>query len=301
MRTTGLAISVVFAISLASFTAVRAADFPPDPSDPKLAEAYAAAKAELAKVTQGGGIEVPANKPWPCAVPETKLRKWTGKGIDSDAIDPAAAKLRNQQWRALGMKPMKVTFRDVRFIPISASCKGGKLDGMVEFFVEYVETSDTETMTTEYKGQIVYKWKFLAGERDPNAPQLQTLKILPNQTVMKDPEAQAIKVQHPSPAMVSHSVHYNFPDGYAVTVNEMIKGGTTRDYTTSFFYPTGPKRAEMQYFRGADMVSHNRQKDGRQHGVQQRFPYLFSTITVPGSITCFENGEEIKTTNCDVQ
>jgi hypothetical protein len=37
------------------------------------------------------------------------------------------------------------------------------------------------------------------------------------------------------------------------------------------------------------------------HGEQKSFPTTFSGVPVPGGSQCFEDGELIKTTRCDVE
>jgi hypothetical protein len=44
-----------------------------------------------------------------------------------------------------------------------------------------------------------------------------------------------------------------------------------------------------------------RMKAGKLHGATETFPHRSMGVDIPASTTCYEDGEQIKTTQCDVQ
>lgn len=85
-----------------------------------------------------------------------------------------------------------------------------------------------------------------------------------------------------------HSVH----EHHGVTLS-MTPGIAS---LTTFTQPVAPDTVEVWVYNGAALTSTSRMRRGLLHG-----PQVNLVQGVPKHTMCFENGEMIQTTNCDVR
>lgn len=296
----------VLALAACTTASVHAADLPPTPQDPQLAAAFVQAQALLEKSGSGGYLDLPDNaKPWPCAVTELQLRKYAYALSDNEQ-DEKTRKLMGNIYRDAGMnrKDLKTTIRDARHAPVYAACKDGKLDGPLEFIIEYTRSIDMPTAISETRSRSHIRLTVSAGEPLTETPYTVTTLQLSNKTSYKDPAIQTMMEKHKPPETTVITASYTQPvnpdAGYSAIIIETRTGLFTREWMTMLNRPTAPKRMENNTYRGASlwMVSHT--KNGRNHGEYRTYPAIFNGVTVPGTSRCYEDGDEIKTTQCDV-
>lgn len=199
---------------------------------------------------------------------------------------------------------MQTTIRDVRIAPISAQCKDGQLDGPLEFMLESTRVLDMPTVTIEMRSRQRFQGAVVAGERAPMAPLRVTTWTYANKTTFKDPATAKLMQTVKAPEVRTLSVAANSAQdddaAFTTTIIETRTGANQREWMTLFNRPTGPRRMEMTSYRGATLTMRQGMKNGQQHGPMQTFPYQIGTVTVPGIVTCYEDGKEIKTTQCTV-
>ena len=298
-------ISLAFA-ACAAAPSVHAIDLPPAPQDPQLATAFMQAQALLEKSGSGAYMDMPGDpKPWPCSVTELQVRK-LAYVLSDDELDEKTRKTANIAYRSggLGSNDIKTTVREVRFAPISANCKNGKLDGPLEFVIEFTRIIDMPTAINETRSRSRMHLMMSGGEAMVDAPQGVTTRQLSNKISFKDPAMDALVQKNKPPQSTVILASYSLPSsgdaGYSAVITETRTGLFTREWTTMLIRPTAPKRMENSSFRGASlwMVTHS--KNGRMHGEARTYPATFGGVLVPGSMSCYEDGEEIKTTKCDV-
>jgi hypothetical protein len=288
---------------------VQAIELPSIPTDTRVAAAFAQARAVYSRAESPGYMDMPTDaKPWPCAVTELQLRRWIGYMALNDAdLDDKARKANAAAFRASGMSAdeLKSTVRDVRQAPLVASCKDGKLDGPLEFVLEYTRVLDMPVAIMETRTRTRITLQIAAGEQVMNAAVSVNSLQLSSKSTYKDPAVEAMMQKTKTPQvtmrMAVASLPLNDEEGYSAVITETRAGSGPAEWMTVMSQPTGPKRMETRTYRGSALWTIARIKNQRMHGEQKSFPTTFSGVPVPGGSQCFEDGELIKTTRCDVE
>lgn len=301
-----LAALTLIPLALSSALAA-AAELPPPPQDPRLAQTFAQAQELLARASASGYMDLPAQpQAWPCAIDELKLRKLVG-AVSSAEQDAKARRTARLAYADVGMRDsdLQTAISDVRLVPIAAQCKDGQLDGPLEFMLESAQTLDMPATTTEMRSRIRYQGVMAAGERVLAAPIQVAHWTYATKTTFKDAATRKLMDSVKTPEVRSLSASMSLPQdadaAHATTIIETHMD-SQREWMTVFNRPTGPRRMEMTNYRGATLWKRQAMKNGLPHGVTQAFPFQVgsgaSAVTIPGSLKCYEDGEEIKTTQC---
>jgi hypothetical protein len=286
-----------------------AIDLPPPPSDPQLQAALQQAKATFDLTSTAGYMDMPKDaKPWPCAVSELQLRRWTGYLALADSEqDDKTRKATTKALRASGVSAgdMKSTIHDVRYAPIVASCKDDKLDGPLEFIIEYSRTMDMDTLRMDTRTRARLKLTVAAGAVVDSAARGSATIQLSQKNTFKDPATEAMMQKNRQPEMgmtlASHGFQVTADAGYSAVITETRVGNGPREWMTMFTQPTGPASVLTTSYRGSTLWMVSRIKNGQRHGETRTYPANFAGTLVPGGMSCYEDGEEIKTTLCDIE
>jgi hypothetical protein len=276
---------------------------PPPHSDPKMAEVAAAAATQLNVARAGSYLDFPANpQPWPCEVSDYQQRRLAWVLNDDEMDEKVKLAFRKAAINSgTQSKDMKMSYKDAIFAPLVASCKDGKLDGPLEFFVEYTRAIESPASTMEMRMRVRQSMVLAAGEQVYQTPVITSLIIAKTNTIYKDPSMQAMMAKLKIPEIKSFSTTYTLPlsadDYYIATITDMGDHG----WMTILQRPTGPNRSEMLSYKGANLLSVTPMKIGLPHGEQRMMEQKYGSIVVPAKSTCYEDGEVILTTQCDVQ
>jgi hypothetical protein len=294
-----------FIVTACAVTGVQAADLP------TLQDAHAAAvlgKAEalLEKAGTSGYLDMPeGGKPWPCPVTSLQLRK-LGNLLNDDERDDKTKKTMERMYNDAGMKSsdLKSSVKNVSYAPIVATCKDGKLDGELEFVMEATRVMEMPTATTESTSRTRYLFTMSAGKLVETAPSTQASTQVSMAMTYKDPKIQELVGKNRLPQIKSVTATYVEPvdkdTSYVAAITETRKGFFSKEYVTSLMLPTGPKRMESRSYRGAELFTVMHWKNGKMHGESRTYPFTVGGYSAPGSTVCYEDGEVIKTTNCQV-
>jgi hypothetical protein len=288
---------------------VWAIDLPPAPADPQLNAAMNQARAAFEKISTNGFMEMPRdNRAWPCTVSELQLRRWTGHmALADDEQDEKARKAAVKAYRASGMAAgeLKTTIRDVRHVPIAANCKDNQLDGPLEFMIEYTRSIDTPTLRMESRTRTRMLLTVANGATLPAAAHPATSIQLSQKNTFKDPATEAMmqKVKQPEigMALAAHVIPVSADTGYSAVITETRVGNGPREWMTVVSQPTGPQGMVSTSYRGSALWMVMRMKNSQMHGEMRTYPATFSGVQVPGTTRCYEDGEEIKTTQCNIE
>lgn len=294
----------LLALVLCTFAApaLSADQFPAPPEDPRLAEAFTQARALLAKSLAPGYTDMPDTaKPWPCAVPDLEIRKLGGALSDEELknLVPETKTLR----RAAGN--MKTSIRDVRYAPVSATCKDGKLDGPLEFVIEFTRVMDSFKYIMEAGYRMRISTRMKSGKPAAGAPNAQSTLQISQKTKFKNPAEEEQMAKHflANPFKKSLSVNYAVPgkvggmtDFYSVAINDNRSGG----WMTILSRPTGPGRVASSMYDGAALSMTTSMKNYKSHGEFRIYETTPDGKSVLKSTQCYEDGEQIMTTDCKV-
>lgn len=299
----------LLALALSS-TAIAQANpnLPPPPADPTLAALYSQVKEMFTTASAPGYTDWPAAaKPWPCDVTELQVRKLASSlALGDGEHDPIIEKAIKSGKRAAGVgKSSKTTISDVRFAPLSGSCKDGKLEGPVEFVVEYTSTSTSNgiDMVSRYRDRT----RVIAsqGEAAIGQPQSRATLQIANSMRYHDPVTEEMMKKTPKVKSEQIIVQAAQPLSRAVGHTAQISLAKTTGmepmWMTILSQPTGPQSVESYIYWGTQLHMITRVKNLLPHGEQRHFPITMNGYPVPGKVECFDEGEEIKTTQCDVK
>ncbi len=294
------------ALALCTAASVQAADLPPPPADAQLAKALVQAQALLEQARSPGYLDMPQGaQPWPCPVTELELRRYAHVLSDDEQDDPDK-KARNAAYSNAGMRSndIKTSIKDVRYAPIAASCKNGKLDGALEFVLESTRITDMPVVVIEMRSRSRIRLMLSGGLPIMQAPMSEATLELSDKTRYKDAATQAMMDKDPSAASKTISASYTQPVnadvGYSAVILDIQTGHSGHEWMTLLNRPTGPKSMELSHYRGSQLWMRSHTKNGRSHGEHRTYPAVFGGVTVPGSTQCYEDGEQIKTTQCNV-
>jgi len=288
-----------------------AMDLPAAPDDPQSRDSLQQARVMFERTQTASFLDMPAQaQPWPCAVSELQLRRWTSPmALGDDEIDEKSSKIQAKIVRGAGMGrgEMKTSIGDVRHAPIVASCKDGKLDGVLEFVIEFTRSTDMPTMRMDMRMRTRVHVQVAAGESNPSAGQSTASIQLSQRNTFKDPATQALMQKNPAPELklilATHSVAVGSDpsNGYSATITQTRIGNGPAEWSTLLTQPTGPTSMVTTMYVGSKVWNVTRTRNGLPHGEMKTYPIVKAGLQMPGSTRCYENGEEIKTAQCDVQ
>lgn len=301
------ALALLSLILSSSALAQANAKLPPPPADPTLAGLYGQVKEMFPIASAPGYMDWPAEpKPWPCDVSELQVRKLAsplarGDG-ENDPLIEKAIKLGRRSAGAGGSS--KTTISDVRFAALEGNCKEGKLEGPVEFFVEYTRlaTGAGTDMETRYRERT----RALVSQGEPaiGQPQVHAMLELSNSMHWHDPTVENMMKKAPKIKTERLTVQVNqFLSrviGHTAQIALSKSQGAEPIWNTLLSQPIGPQSVESYVYLDGQLHMILRVKNLQQHGEQRHFAINFNGVTLPSFVQCFEDGEEIKTTKCDV-
>lgn len=285
-----------------TFPALSAAEFPAPPENPRLAEAYTKARALLETSLSPGYMDLPDTpKPWPCAVADLEIRKHGG-ALNDEELKKAFPQGLKQRRHAVNVK---VGIRDVRHAPIAAGCKNGKLDGPLEFMMEFTRVIESYDYVMEARYRVRKSMRLKSGKAEAGAPISETTLEVAQTVKYKNPAQQEQMEKHyrANPFKKALSVNYALPgdvggmtDFYAVSIRDNRSGG----WMTTMSRPTGPGRVITNAYDGAALSMAMPMKNNQLHGETRFYETTPDGKSVLKSTQCHEDGEQIMTTDCKV-
>jgi len=268
-----------------------------------MADVFTQATLQMEKSKTAGYLDFPANPPaWPCAVSDFQQRKLAWVLNDDEMDEKTKLAFRKSSMNAgMNSKDMKMLYKDAVFAPLAASCKDGKLDGPLEFVVEYTRVFDSPASTMEMRMSVRQSMTVAAGEQAFGTPVSTSVTTVSTKTAYKDPAVQSAMAKVKMPEIKIFTATYSLPlnadDYYVATISDMGAQG----WMTLLQRPTGSKRSEMSSYMGANLYSVQPMKNGLPHGEQRTMEQKYGSVIVPAKNTCYEDGEIILTTQCDVE
>jgi hypothetical protein len=280
-----------------------AVELAPTPQDPVMADLYARAQTLLAKAGDPGMLEMPAQaSPWPCAVTELELRRYAGV-LNPDELPASARKVLRAGRANLGMS-IKTLHKDVAIAPVSGQCKDGVLDGPVVYLIEYTSVTETPVTLEERRSRSWIATQVAKGEIVPESYLLSVMKSLGARVTHKDPAVQAQMKSVATPEVKSLTVLvrrvHDLETNRLAMIQELQIGDAPKQWSTMFTVPQGNQKVESTMYSGSKLQSITRMKAGVLHGETRTMPMTYGTVTVPGSTTCYDEGEILRTARCDV-
>ncbi len=284
-------------------------NLPPPPADPTVAALYSQVKELFTTASAPGYTDWPAAaQAWPCDVTELQVRRLASSlALGDGENDPLIEKAIKAGKRAagIGTNSMKTTISDVRFAPLAGGCKDGTLEGPVEFVVEFTRTTAMSSVTMAQRYRDRTRAITNKGEAAIGQPQTRALLQLSSSTRYNDPATEAMMQKQPKVKSEQLIVQASQPlsrvVGHLAQISLATTTGMAPMWMTTLSQPIGPQSVESYMYWGAQPQMVTRVKNLLQHGEQRHFPFTMNGLPIPGKVQCFEEGEEIKTTQCDVK
>jgi len=280
-----------------------AVELAPTPQDPVMADLYARAQTLFAKAGDPGMLEMPAQASrWPCPVTELDMRRYAG-ALNPDELPASARKVLRAGRANLGMS-FTTLHKDVVIVPISGQCKDGVLDGPVVYLIEYTSVTESPIMLEERRSRSWVATQVAKGDIVPDSYLLSVIKPLSARITYKDPAKQAQMKSVAAPEVKTLTVMVRLihePDGSRLAmIQELQIGDAPNQWSTMFTVPQGNQKVESTMYSGSQLQSITRMKAGVLHGETRTMPMTYGTVTVPGTTTCYDEGEILRTARCDV-
>lgn len=264
--------------------------------EPRLQPLMAAVQTEYQRhVANPAPLAAPdTGRPWPCAVPEKELDLFTDTvGSDEDSVKKALS------------EPARVVYENKIVTPIRAQCEAGKLSGPVEFWIEYDERSELESMEMRSR----YRVHVQANARDgkPDGIVLHKGTRLSQKIRYQDPQTQELMAKQPSVEPTDFALFRAFEtDGpmprAIVATSSMVLDGQLMVTTYTRFLRDNGQMVEDQYGMYGNPEHHDyRQfrRNGRLHGPRRIFGGVaFGSLRIEPSVTCWQQGEKLLTVSC---
>lgn len=155
--------------------------------DPQLQEFLNILKSEYEQYLSSGSphlVRPSEIKPWPCELTPVQLNKLAGT-TDSDD-DPITKRDFINSARASRSQPISVVYSGQKFYPVQATCKAGKLEGPVDFWVEYDFTTIAAPMFSQIRHMLSHV-RFTATGGNPNSLVLKVNELLSLDTKYNNP------------------------------------------------------------------------------------------------------------------
>lgn len=284
----------------------HAAQLPPPPADAALAKVYAQAQSALESFSKGAFPHPASKASWPCSVDERQLRLWAG-ALGTDELDEKErrnARLMNLD-AGMGASEGNLVIRELQLRPVKAHCVDGHLDGVVEYLVDYAQERRFAEFVQVGTVSKHVSLTLVDGNLDSAPPVEVALKESGRKTIWFDSATQALmkKQRTAEPEQItSVTVRVVGEKGVTASVTLARGGAAGRTYGAYLSAYAGPGRREDRLYVGSELNRVYRYKGGRLHGLQESMPLKVNgIIIVPGERHCFDEGDEIKALQCDVE
>lgn len=289
--------AAIFLFGLTSQTSVIAAtDFPqlPEPELQKLLDATRQEFEAFQKVGDAYFNLPSAKKDWACAVDANTLTELTGTA--------------NKKVREENTSKLDINFSEVVYFPVQSTCQNGKLNGSLEFWSEYVITNLTKdvTMTNKVRKRFV-------GQVSNNSwagPVVSASKGLDQKTKYTDPQTEAMMADMKLPKTQAYFFSAEVPgkprnqSEPSTTLGYILLDGVP-SMTLDVMVPKPDSRKEFRHYGSFGPLSHldytKQYKGEKLHGPTVTYPGMMGQFPVAPSTVCYEDGEKILTTKCDVR
>lgn len=247
---------------------------------------------------------------WPCEISTQQLNTMT-ELIDTDQ-DPIMKKKYSILAKQTGMQSFSIRYLNIKYQPVSASCDKGKLEGLVDYWVDYQTETYAVPIYTELS-RIVAHIQFNAVNGVPQGILSKSIEVLDKTTHYTKPETAALMAKQPKRNPLSltfsatqlKSIPSNPTDsGVSISHIDMKQNGIIVTLTSTA-QPFGTDRYETEIYGNFGGPSHKdsttRYKNGVQHGAQNTYAGSMGPFPVPPVTKCYENGELVMANPCDVQ
>lgn len=247
-----------------------------------------------------------AGVPVPCESALLDLHRLAGaRPLDVD--DPEAKRNTDRTMRKLGLlaDAIKTEYKVSRLHIVKAQCLNGRLEGDVEAWLDYEQINDSQDFTSIAPWRVHFKAQLQASRPLLENKKLISRWLFQDKTIHKDPATAKMMSESGARRPVMQSALFSSSDGLgSVAVSYMSMDGKI-DLTTVVIdvESLSPKpRVTMRNFSGSQLTGESKMRDGLMHGWSIVYPHTSKMlgIAVPGSKTCFEEGELIKSNTCDV-
>lgn len=279
----------------------------PQVEDPQIAEWVRRGGEEIDRYLADptGSFALPAQRqPWPCELSPEALGKVLG--IRMPGVSPSeeerramAVASRNMGMKEGAVKP--VDYQDVQVWPVKAACVKGKLDGDVQAWVEYTMVNDSVAAVMRNRHRKFVQAQVVQGE--PKVL-LQKFVQLSQETRYADPAVDEMMRKRPTRvetmSFIASTPGDANPRSLQMTRTQVFGAAPITSLTTFVTRPLGGNRSEMVHYYNTIKAGVTPMKNGKPHGLAVRYPYSTGLWNVPGGQTCWDEGEEIKTTQCRV-
>lgn len=247
-------------------------------------------------------------KAWPCKLTMEQLNKIAGT-VNSDD-DPAMKRRLINSARSDRREPISMVYANQSFYPVQATCVAGKLEGPVDFWVEY-DSTIIAPPTSSVVSHLLSHIRFTAINGNPIGLVLRVNQLLKSDTTYNNPATAEMMSKKPkqNPLSVAFSaVWVSEPPVWPEPSVNLSHVDTYRDGKAKLFVSTtrpfgGNRHEDTMYGFFGDSThkdSTTLYKDGKNHGPQIRYPGMMGTFPVPGEQTCWEDGEKIMANPCTV-
>lgn len=300
---TNRAAHLALAASLLAATAAHAVPMPAF-DDPKLADWARQANAEMDRYLANpeAYFALPAQAAATCELPPEVMSRILGVRLPGVPMSDEEQRATARVLRGMsGMKPSENA--DVVVRPMKAECRDGKPAGTWAGWVEY-------TMVNNGPGMVIRTRmrKYLEAAVGPDGQRtglaLERQTQVSTSTDWADPATADLMRKNPPPASTTATFTFTEPQGDMVrslTLSRVAVAGPHGgvDVSTTVTTPTGPQRLRQVTWNGTQKSAEFGMRNGRPHGLQTLYAHRNGMgLSIPGSTICWENGEQIKTTQC---
>lgn len=244
-------------------------------------------------------------KPWPCDLTPAQLSA-LAETVNSDD-DPVLKRELLIDARSSGGEPPSITFSKQVFYPLQATCKANKLEGLVDFWVEFDRAIISKGFTAN--DHMLKRMRFTAKAGEAVGTMAEAGKTISSNVVWNDPETaeimagaknpvktsvwfaqrQVLLPRQSRPPMVVIS-HISVNGAITLTVREVRNLGDKRVQVVGYGqFGALSRRDYVQMY-----------KDGKLHGAQISYGGMMGRFPIPPSQDCYEDGQKILTADCKV-
>ena len=220
---------------------------------------------------------------------------------DDEATIKSYARIARQAGMLPGsLKPPQFTIKQMHLV--KAQCKAGKLDGEIEGWLDYDMVMDNpiNTSTTSYRTH--FKAFYTSGK--PSYDSNVTARWQSgSKSTFKDPATEKMMSANKQPQISLAIFGADSPQANISAMFMTMDGKSKLTTTVVDIESPPPKmRSTMTMYQRAQLISESKMRNGQQHGWMIMHPHtdMMLGIPIPGSKTCFEEGELIKSNTCDV-
>lgn len=303
--------SLLSVILAGASSTVFAAPHMPNLDDPQLQGFLDTLKAEYEQYLASGNphlVRPSEIKPWPCQLTPAQLNKLAGTTNSDD--DPIKKREFINYARSWHSEPIKVEYSNQTFYPVQAVCQTGNLEGPVEFWVEYDSTQIAPPSHITSRHELKHV-RLTARQGNPAGLVLSETELLRLVTKYNDPATEEMMSKQKKYNTLSVGFDASWvsesPMSYEPSVGlshiDLDSNGQVK-LTVNTVRPFGENRHQVTHYGSFGDITHKDSttlyKDGKQHGLQVTYPGVSGSFPVPGSQTCWEEGEKVLADPCDV-